>query len=298
MEWAKITVDVEPAQSEAILGRMLELGAGGVEEIDPGSFTSLQAELPSELRLEGDLPSKHQLIAYWPVAKAEQVKLQLKEFPGVLGVRSQRVTDAKWLKTNTIGFKELFIGNRWVVFPQKGGGRSDSGRIPIYLAPGQAFGTGLHPTTQLVLEFLEEIPVAEKALDAGTGSGILAIALGKLGCADITACDLDPVAVEVAKQNLEQNGIKAQVLQVDPRKLTRRGFSLITANILAEVISELAPAFSRLAKPGGNLIASGIIAHKAEEVEKDLRKVGYSIVDRKEKENWVALLARLGEGHQ
>lgn len=295
MQWLEITVRVNQDNRELVLYRMLELGAGGVQECDPGVFLSLQAQLPEECRPER-MPNTecNALIGYWQAnEQGRQVVKEFQELVGAEQVTVREISDEAWLSTNSIGFAELLVGNRWVIYPEKPAVMS-SDRFPIYLRPGQAFGTGLHPTTQLCLELLEEVPVAGKALDAGTGSGILTIALSRLGFTDLVACDIDPIAVEVAKANLAANEVRADVRCADPAVLPEGGFSLIVANILAEVICELAPVFVKLSNPGAGLITSGIVSGKSPQVEMVLCQQGYRIIKKAEKENWVAYWAQLG----
>ncbi len=295
MQWLEITVRVDSDNRELILNRMLELGAGGVQECDPGALLSLHAELPEECRPELGVQSGNcSLIGYWLAnEQGKNVLRQIQELVGAEAVKVREISDGEWLNTDSIGFTELLVGQRWVIYPEKPG-TTISDRLPICLRPGQAFGTGLHPTTQLCLELLEEVQVFGSALDAGTGSGILTIALSRLGFTDLVACDIDPIAVEVAKANLMTNGVQANIRCADPAELEEDGFSLIVANILADVICDLAPIFVKLSNPGATLITSGIVAGKSAQVKDSLAQQGYQIIKKVEKENWVAYWARLG----
>lgn len=293
MDWVKVTVQVDKESKEPVLGRLLDLGAGGVEETDPGAFLSLQESLSEECRLEGEPPQEELLTTYWPVGRKDEIVTKIMGTTGVQKVITSLISDTEWLNTQTIGFAELLVGKDWAIYPSQEGIKPTPGRRSIYIRPGQAFGTGLHPTTQLCLEALEEITVLGKALDAGTGSGILTVALNRMGFNPLVACDIDPTAVEVAAQNLRINKVDAELIVASPADLEESNFDLVVANILAEVIIGLMPDFARLVKPGGLLLCSGIIASKAEQVLGRLHRHGFAQISRWDKDNWVAILARL-----
>jgi len=133
--------------------------------------------------------------------------------------------------------------------------------------PGQAFGTGTHPTTRLCLAWLGMIDLQDKVvLDYGTGSGILAIAAAKKGANPVYGVDIDPIAVRVAKDNSAINQVKSSFFL--PQDLPMLHADIIVANILAKPLVELAPLFSRLSMPGTKLALSGILTWQAEEVIK------------------------------
>lgn len=294
MQWLKITLEVNAENKEFLLGKLLELGAGGIEEVDPGTFHALLADLPQELVVDQPLPERHQLITHWNVARGQEVLAHLAKIVDPSCLTSEIVSDEDWVNIDTIGFSELRLGTKWILYPEKGDQLVPSERYPIYIRPGQAFGTGLHPTTQLCLELLEIVPIqGGKALDVGTGSGILTIALSRLGFSDLLACDIDPVALEVAAANLNNNGVDAELCWASPSDLAKGGFNLIVANILADVISELAPHFQRLAQPGSLLLAGGIVDNKKDQVVEAVQRVGYRLLEIREKERWVAFLAEL-----
>ena len=294
MQWLKITLEVNAENKEFLLGELLDLGAGGIEEIDPGTFHTLLADLPQELVADQPLTEQHLLITHWNVARGQEVLTHLLKIVDPSCVTSETVSDADWVNIDTIGFSELRLGNKWILYPEKEGQLVPPERYPIYIRPGQAFGTGLHPTTQLCLELLEELPVqAGRALDVGTGSGILTIALSQLGFSDLLACDIDPVALEVAAANFKKNNVDAELCWASPSDLAKGGFTLIVANILADVISELVPHFRRLAQPGSLLVAGGIIDTKKNQVVTAMQSVGYRLIEIREKEQWVAFLAQL-----
>src|SRR5512137_1484621 len=140
--------------------------------------------------------------------------------------------------------------------------------VEVVLDPGMAFGTGTHPTTSLCLaavdDFLARRPGA-RVLDAGTGSGLLAIAARRLGAGRVAANDNDPVAVAVAAENAERNGVRLE-LTGEPPAAIPGAFDLVVANILANVLVELAPSLAGKTAPGGELVLAGILLPQEEEV--------------------------------
>jgi ribosomal protein L11 methyltransferase len=161
-----------------------------------------------------------------------------------------------------------------------------------------AFGTGSHPTTRGCMEFIERIADSfddgrVAALDVGTGSGILAIALAKLGIEKITAIDTDPVAVKVARENVRCNHVHQQIV-VSHARLgdVRRSFHVIVANLTAETILELAAPLARRVRPFGYLILSGILKPRDQDVSRYFCSTGFRLIGRKPDKEWVTLLLR------
>jgi ribosomal protein L11 methyltransferase len=128
-----------------------------------------------------------------------------------------------------------------------------------------AFGTGSHPTTRLVLRFLEQfVKGGERLLDYGCGSGILAIAAAKLGAGPIDAVDIEPQSVEVARANARANGVELTASL--PEGLSPGRYDLVVANILAQPLIDLAPVLAGRLRAGARIALAGILESQAEEV--------------------------------
>ena len=168
-------------------------------------------------------------------------------------------------------------------------------RRVITIEPGMAFGTGTHATTRGCMEYLESVAdrFAGKrfsALDVGTGSGILTIALALLGAAEIVAIDNDPVAIQIARKNLHANGVGRRVHLSGARlPAIRRRFDLVVANLTAETIVELAGDLEKKVAAKKFLILSGIVHQKANAVTRRLAG-SFRVLERKRSREWVTLL--------
>ena len=179
--------------------------------------------------------------------------------------------------------------------PESEGLRVDD--VVITLDPGMAFGTGLHPTTQMCLQALEQIvKPGMRVLDVGTGSGILAIAAAKLGAADLLGVDTDDLAVRAALDNVAQNGVTAvtTIRQGTLADVSERGWDVVVVNILAPVIVTLFREHELMQYVGeeGSLILSGIIDQQAEDVETAVDESGGRVHQQLQVRDWVSYVIR------
>ncbi len=200
-------------------------------------------------------------------------------------------------------FKPLKVGKRLWVLPTWEEITLQEGEIPIYIDPGQAFGTGHHPTTQLMLENLEayvekicEEESAPRVLDMGCGSGILSIAVAKL-CprASILAVDIDELALEATLKNAEVNQVLENIKIL--KKITpseSSGFHLILANIGFRELKNLAPLFREILHPQkGILLLSGILKEDLPELEKYYKSLGFRRIKSECLKGWALTSLKL-----
>jgi ribosomal protein L11 methyltransferase len=187
---------------------------------------------------------------------------------------ARRIVDPGWSTLWMKRFGPFRVGRQILIVPPWKR-ESEPGRATIVVQPAQAFGTGHHPTTAGALRAIESIVGAHSPktiLDAGTGSGILAIAAALLGKRDgveceIIAIDIDPAALENARANARLNGVEKSIrFSPVPLVSIHRHFDLITANILSHTLIELAPHLKRIVAPGGRMILGGFLADEADEV--------------------------------
>ncbi|MGL4308432.1 50S ribosomal protein L11 methyltransferase [Cetobacterium sp. SF1] len=187
------------------------------------------------------------------------------------------------------------VSDRFVVKPTWREYEVQEDELVIELDPGRAFGTGSHPTTSLCLKIMEEnIKPEDSVIDVGTGSGILMVAAERLGAKEVYGTDIDELAVESAKENLLLNKIseeKAEVYLGDLISVVKdKKFDVVVANILADVLLLLLKDISRVVKKGGLIIFSGIIEDKLPLLEKEVREIGFEILEIKADKEWRAML--------
>ncbi|MBQ6614157.1 MAG: 50S ribosomal protein L11 methyltransferase [Clostridia bacterium] len=169
--------------------------------------------------------------------------------------------------------------------------------IIVTMDPGMAFGTGTHETTRLVISMLEKyVKTGDRMLDVGCGSGILAICARKLGADNCAAYDIDPTAVKVARENIEQSGVTNVTCDVSDLlrgvDLSGGKYNIVAANIVADIIIRMMPDIAKYMAEGATLIASGIICPRREEVEACMREHGFEVFDELVENDWCALVVR------
>jgi ribosomal protein L11 methyltransferase len=285
--WLHLTVQAKPENLDAVANFLIERGAPGVVVKGRG----LEAYFRHG---HGDAALKQAVTRFAKDIANFSPRTAPAHFSWRL-VRAENWHD-KWrrfIKPRRVG-KCFWVTPPWLSAPKF---RS---RQIITIEPGLAFGTGTHATTRGCMEFIERVAAALKrgrftALDVGTGSGILAIAMVKLGAQQVWAIDHDPVALTVAEENFRSNGVFEKVCLSDA-KLSAMGkkFSVVVANLTAETISELSPALKRKVAPAGFLILAGILLRQANAVARHF-KDQFWIVSRKRSGEWITLLLRKKE---
>jgi ribosomal protein L11 methyltransferase len=216
------------------------------------------------------------------------------------GVRSAsvaRIVDPGWSTLWMKRFGPFRVGASFLIVPPWRR-ESQPGRTTIVIQPAQAFGTGHHPTTAGAMRALESVMrtvAPRRILDAGTGSGVLAIAAAlsrtrNRPLPEIVAIDIDPIALENALANALLNGVNRSIrFSSVPLTSIRRRFDLITANILSHTLKELAPHLKRILAPGGRLILGGFLADEADEVLSHYR-LPLRCLTRKTHRGWTTIV--------
>jgi ribosomal protein L11 methyltransferase len=218
----------------------------------------------------------------------------LRQLYGIPAPQLRHLGQADWAEAWKTQYRVLHIGQRLVVRPSWLSYTPQPGEVVLTLDPGMAFGTGLHASTRLCLAALERyLRPGDTLLDVGTGSGILAIAAARLGAGEVLALDIDPLAVRVTRENVALNGV-AETVEVREGSLPVEppgGWNIITVNILAETIAQMAPALAAHLASGGLLIASGIVASREQSVSTALAAQGFALVEQRREEDWLAFVA-------
>lgn len=205
------------------------------------------------------------------------------------------VDEEEWSTAWKKYYHPIKVGERLTIVPKWEEYSESDGEIVVRMDPGMAFGTGTHETTRLVCGLIEKYLVpGQRVLDVGTGSGILSICASKLGAAECFACDIDPVAVRVARENAADNScenIRCEVsdllMNVD---LSRGKYDFAVANIVADIIIRMSDDIGDYLKTGAYLITSGIIDIYADEVIKALVAKGFTHIETRTESDWNAIV--------
>ena len=220
---------------------------------------------------------------------------------GTLTVTTSLHDDSEWKDNWKEFFKPARVSERIIVKPtweeyELSEEEKKSGVKVLEIDPGMAFGTGTHETTSLCIKALEEyMKPGDKVLDVGCGSGILSIAAALLGAGDCLGVEIDPVAVEVSRENIELNraGEIARAQYGDLTKGVDYDADIIVANLMADLVMMLCADVRRHMKPGAKFISSGIIEEKLVEVVDNIRANGFKIDEVKQDGMWCAVVASL-----
>jgi ribosomal protein L11 methyltransferase len=279
--WSQLTVHTRAADIDAFANFLIERGAPGV------------------------VIKKRGLEAYFAAAvDGPQLRREIGRFASAIGrlsarggkprLRWQALREESWQDAWKRFIKPRRVGKRFWVTPPWIPAPDFRGRRVITIEPGLAFGTGSHATTRGCMEYLER--VAERlgpgfrALDVGTGSGILAIALALLDAGAIQAIDNDPLAVKVARANLRANGAAGRVrLRLGTPGAVAGRFDVVAANLTAETILDLAPELENKVGQRGYLVLSGILSQKAGLVRRRFAP-RFRLVAQKRAREWTTLL--------
>jgi ribosomal protein L11 methyltransferase len=289
-EWLEVSVTVVPEAAEAVAEVFSRYAPQGVAiDVGTGDETAVQqVTVKAYLAVDDGIAEQRQ--------KVEEALWHLHHiWPVIPDPIFTPILDQDW----TAGWKEsipvLRLGRRVIVKPSWREYAVQPGELLLEMDPGLAFGTGLHPTTQLCVEALEDlVQPGMRVLDLGTGTGILALVAAKLGAVDILAVDNDVNAVAVARRNARANAAAHQIRALHG-SLSEVGepYDLVVANILAHVIVAMAASgLDTRIRRGGVLVVSGILEEQADEVATALTAQGLSVVERRQRDSWVALVAR------
>jgi len=307
-DWLEFSIQADPETAEAVSEVFNRFGTGGavVEQVFNEPRRKADDDVP--LTIKTFIPA-HDVRTRQTLEQALHLLSCIRDLPEP---RIRLLPKEEWAESWKHHFYVQHIGERIVIVPSWIEYAPQAREIVIHLDPGLAFGTGLHPTTRLCLQAMEHILTpGDTVLDVGTGSGILSIAAAKMGSPSVLALDTDLLAAKVARQNVELNAVSHQIhvvrgsiatspvglalsscadASLPTCTLRTNGYDLTVANIIAEVIVELAEALAASLAPNGHLIVSGIIRDREKAVRTSLSAVDIKIVDKLEEGDWLALL--------
>lgn len=293
----ELTLSADEERAEALADALIEAGALSVAVEDAN------AESPEEQALFGEpglTPARHAWTAsrLRVLVEGDNGVSLIAAASAALGIEAPPIEscvaleDTDWVRATQSQFPPTRISERLWIVPTWHE-PPDPKAIAVRLDPGAAFGTGTHPTTRLCLRWLDaNLTSGVTVLDYGCGSGILAIAAGKLGAGGITGTDIDEQALRAARTNSDANAVCADYTEPD---LLRAGtWDIVLANILSNPLKLLAPALLSRVAPGGALVLSGVLERQAGEVIEAYRRAdsGVALSLWGADEGWVCLAGR------
>ena len=307
MQWLEIKIDTRPGTVDAVAAA---LTAGGFPELvieDQQEFESFLDEnraywdyidesLQQQLQGMGSIKLYLEDTDKTGLARLEKLVSGLN-----LSMTVSAMADTDWSESWKDNYPPQPLGEKLVVLPYWLADTDTQGRIPVILDPGLTFGTGAHPSTQMVMEAMEQLlPAGGSCLDLGSGSGILSIAALRLGARTAVGVDIDPKAEDIARQNAAYNGLDNAFtaltgnLTEDKKlmaQLTANPYDLVLVNIVADVIIALAPVLPQLLTTHSTLILSGILDTRLTDVLEALSKAELTVTAIREKEEWRCICA-------
>jgi ribosomal protein L11 methyltransferase len=288
-EWLEVSVTVCSETAEAVAEVLSEYAyhRGVAIEVppepSPGDPVTVRAYLP----VDDEIRARRRSV--------EESLWHLGQIMPIPEPAFRTVAEADWAEAWKEHMSVLHIGRCIVIKPSWKQYLPKDDEILVELDPGMAFGTGLHPTTRLCLVALEDlIQPGMEVLDLGTGSGILAIAAAKLGATRVLAVDKDPLAVQVARENVRANDVDGVVQVVDGGLEAVEGtYDLVVVNILARVIRELlAGGLVRHARSSAPLVLAGILEEQVLELNGAATQAGLLLAEQRQIDDWVCLVTQ------
>lgn len=269
MAWLLLKIEATDANADDLSDALMELGALSASIEDAFAETESEQAIFGE---PGDPPPgiwQRNIVTAMFDADTESAALieQLKAHTGIpqFIYHIETIEEQDWVRATQSQFEPICITPKLWIVPSWHEAPSEDA-INIALDPGLAFGTGSHPTTHLCLRWLTEQNLANQSvLDYGCGSGILAIAVKKLGAAKVVGVDIDEQAVEASIYNARQNHVEIQFLNANDARLEQ--FDIVVANILSSALMVLAPILTASCKSGGRIALSGILEAQVEALQ-------------------------------
>ena len=316
MAWLELKIDTTP---DSIDGVAAALTAGGFEDLvieDQQEFESFLDENRAywdyiDETLQDKLQGLSCIKLYLEdsdeagLTRLEKLleSLRQKEAFGSLTLHQNALAETNWEESWKDNYPPQEVGQKLVVLPYWLSDSDTQGRLPVILDPGLTFGTGAHPSTQMVMEAMEQLVTPNAScLDLGSGSGILSIAALRLGADRAIGVDIDPKAENIARENAAYNGFAAPQftaltgnVTADRRlmdTLRQEQYDLVLVNIVADVIIGLSPVLPKLLSSHSTLICSGILDTRLEDVAAALKSQGLTITSIRAKEDWRCITAK------
>lgn len=312
MNYKQMNIETLSTGQEVISNLLIAAGCGGFEVIDPADFQEfIETVTPHWDYVDEELmkrQSDRTVIKVYAADNEQGLEMfkdierrieELRGDPqahlyGTLEITVCDLPEEDWQSGWKQYYKPIHVENL-VVVPLWEDYTAAEGETVMKIDPGMAFGTGAHETTRLCLKALTQEELAGKRiLDVGCGSGILSIGGVLLGAESAFGCDIDQLAVEVARRNADLNGLKDRTAYAagDLLEVVEGQYPIVVANIVADVILMLLKDLKTVLLPGGTFIASGIIDDRKEELVAAIQACGLTIQKIEEERGWVAIVCK------
>ena len=316
MAWLEITVDTVSSSIDAVAA---QLTAGGFADLVLEDQQEFEEFLDQNREywdyIDEQLQSKLQGLSHIKLyledtdeaglARLNRLmdQLRARKDLGELMVHVTTLAETNWEESWKDSYPPQCVGEKLIVLPYWLADSDESGRLPVILDPGLTFGTGAHPSTQMVMEAMEEaVTPGCSCLDLGSGSGILSIAALRLGAGSAIGVDIDPKAEDIARENAAYNGFTAPAFTAYTGNVTadkklmdalrQKHHHLVLVNIVADVIIGLSPVLPDFLTPDSTLILSGILDSRLDDVLAALKTAGLTVIRIRSKEDWRCVIAK------
>ena len=308
MAWLEITVNTTP---DGVAETAAALTAAGFSELvieDQQEFEDfLEQNRACWDYIDESLQKKLQGLSRIKLYLEEEEEASLSRLKALaqhleLSMEIAKMEETDWSESWKDNYPPVEIGGSMVILPYWLADSYDGNRIPVILDPGLTFGTGAHPSTQMVIEAMEDaVKPGWRCLDLGSGSGILSIAALRLGAKTAVGVDIDPKAEDIARENAGYNGfaspeftaLTGNVTTDKPLMQALAGsYDLVLVNIVADVIISLAPALPAFLSEQSLLVCSGILDTRLADVTAALEKAGLTVTQTRAREDWRCITAK------
>ena len=307
MAWLEITIDTAAEKINSVVTNLTARGFSDLVIEDQEEFeTFLEENRAYWDYIDESLQEKLQGLSRIKLYLEDTDKAGLQKLEALtaemgLPMKVTELPDTNWEESWKDSYPPQEVGEKIIVLPYWLADQAGD-RLPVILDPGLTFGTGAHPSTQMVMETMENlVKPGFHCLDLGSGSGILSIAALRLGAETATGIDIDPKAEDIARENAAYNGFAAPAFTALTGNVTgdralmdslaAKEYDLVLVNIVADVIIGLAPILPHFLTGRSTLICSGILDVRLAEVIAALEKAGLTITTVKEKEDWRCVAA-------
>ena len=308
MAWLEITIDTKSDRIGSVVTRLTAKGFSDLVIEDQEEFEEfLEGNRDYWDYIDEDFQQRLQGLSRVKLYLEDTDTAGLSRLEGAvdelgLHMNVAALPETNWEESWKDNYPAVEVGKNLIVVPYWDA-ENTGGRTPIVLDPGLTFGTGAHPSTQMVMEAMEELVTPEyRCLDLGSGSGILSIAALRLGAKSAIGVDIDPKAEDIARENAAYNGFAAPAFTALTGNVTEdkdmmdslcaSEYDLVLVNIVADVIIGLSPVLPNFLTQRSTLICSGILDVRLPDVLAALEAAGLTVTAIYEKEDWRCVTAK------